>query len=139
MRTCSQLQKKFLMAKFVFVRWFVQVNRQKITVKKKITENYCKIRRKYFLKNYVSSLLTVFENVLAICNFFFTARCLDVRLLDLLYFICLKFNPQYCYLQKQSSRVFLGIGVLKICTKFTGQHTCLKCDFNNVSLQIYWN
>ena len=29
---------------------------------------------------------------------FFTARCLDVRFWDLLYFICLKFNPQYWYL-----------------------------------------
>ena len=43
------------------VHWFVQVNRQKTTVKKKIT---------YFLKNYVASLLTSFEKVLAICKFF---------------------------------------------------------------------
>ena len=49
------------MEKFIFVHWFVQVNRQKTTVKKKII---------YFLKNYVASLFTSFEKVLAICKFF---------------------------------------------------------------------
>ena len=57
--------KEILNGQFIFV----QVNRQKTTVKKKIT---------YFLKNYVASLFTFFEKVL-------------------LYFICLKFNPQYWY------------------------------------------
>ena len=41
------------MEKFIFVHWFVQVNRQKTTVKKKIT---------YFLKNYVASLFAIFES-----------------------------------------------------------------------------
>ena len=83
-RICSHLLKikKFLMEKFIFFHWFVQVNRQKTTVKKKIT---------YFFLNYVASLFAVFEKVLAICKFFFTARCLDVRFWDLLYFICLTF------------------------------------------------
>ena len=39
----------------------MQVNCQKTTVKRKIA---------YFLKNYVASLFTIFEKVLAICNFF---------------------------------------------------------------------
>ena len=57
------------MEKFIFVHWFAQVKGQKTAVKKKIT---------YFLKNYVPSLFTIFEKVFEICNFFFTARCLDV-------------------------------------------------------------
>ena len=84
MRICSH----FLMEKFIFVHWFVQVNRQKTTVKKKIT---------YFLKNYVASLFTFFEKAFAICKLFNT-WCLGVRFWDLLYFICLKFNSQYWYL-----------------------------------------
>ena len=138
MRTCSQLLKKFLMAKFVFVRWIVQVNRQKITVKKKITENYCKIRRKYFLKNYVSSLFTVFENVLAICNFFYRSV-----------FRYKAFRPAVFYLFEVQSTVLLSSeaaiqGVLRNrCSENMHQiyrrTHMLKCDFNNVSLQIYWN
>ena len=69
-----------------FVHWFVQVNRQKTTVKKEIT---------YFFKNYVASLFLKKSLQSAI---FFTTWCLDVRFWDLLYFICLKFNPQYWYL-----------------------------------------
>ena len=61
MRICSDLIKKFLMEKFIFVHWFEQVNRQKTTVKIKIT---------YFLKNYVASLFLIFEKVLAIYNIF---------------------------------------------------------------------
>ena len=38
------------MEKFIFFHWFVQVNRQKTTVKKKIT---------YFFKNYVASLFFI--------------------------------------------------------------------------------
>ena len=49
------------------------------------------------MKNYVASLFTFFKKVFGFCKFF-TARCLDVRFWDLLYFICLKFNPQYWYL-----------------------------------------
>ena len=49
------------MEKFIFVHWFEQVNRQKTTVKIKIT---------YFLKNYVASLFLIFEKVLAIYNIF---------------------------------------------------------------------
>ena len=61
MQICSHLLKKFLMEKFFFVHWFVQVNRQTTTVKKKII---------YFLKNYVACFFTIFEKVLAICKFF---------------------------------------------------------------------
>ena len=43
------------------------------------------------MKNYVPSLFTFFEKI-------FTTRCLDVRFWNVLYFICLKFNPQYWYL-----------------------------------------
>ena len=64
-----------------FVHWFAQVNNQKTTVKKKIT--YFLLLNSHFLKNIAK---------------FFTARSLDVRFWDLLYFICLKFNPQYSYL-----------------------------------------
>ena len=37
--------------------------------------------------------------------------------------------------------VFLGKLVLKICSKFTGEHPCwsAKCDFNKVALQLYWS
>ena len=49
------------------------------------------------MKNYVASLFTFFEKVFAICKCF-TTGCLNVRFWDLLYFICLKFNPQYWYL-----------------------------------------
>ena len=76
---CSHFLKKV-----PFLHWFVQVNRHETTVKRKIT---------YFLKNYVASLFTFLEKVFAICKFF-TALCLHVRFWDLLYFICLKFNPQ---------------------------------------------
>ena len=68
--------------------WFAKVNRQKITLQNKIT---------YFLKKHVASLFTFFEKVFAIC-IFYTARFLDVRFWDLLYFIRLKFSPQYWYL-----------------------------------------
>ena len=34
----SHLLKKFLMEKFIFVHLFVQVNREKTTLKKKITD-----------------------------------------------------------------------------------------------------
>ena len=77
--------KEILNQKVIFSHWFVQINRQKTTVKNK---------RAYFLKNYVASLFTIFEKVLAIWNFF-TARCLDERFWNLLIFTCLKFNPPY--------------------------------------------
>ena len=128
----SQLLNKFLTEKFIFLFWFVQVNRQKATVlhkkikfsikdffgkcdqicrkqwiwshllKKSLMETsfivQCvKKNTAYFLKNYVASLFTFFEKVFGICKSF-TARCLDVRFWDLLYFICLMFNLQYWYL-----------------------------------------
>ena len=81
--------------KFIFCALICAINRQKI-VKKEIT---------YFLKNYFSSLFTFFEKVFAICKFF-TARCLDARYWDLLYFI-LKFSPQdWCFLLCWFSRYF---------------------------------
>ena len=61
MRICSQLLKKFLTEKFIFLHWFVPVNRQKNTAKKKIT---------YFLKKHVTSLFTFLQKVFAICKFF---------------------------------------------------------------------
>ena len=84
----SHLLNKFLTEKFIFLHWFVQVNWQETALKKKIT---------YFLKTYVASLSTFFEKVFAVSKFF-TAQCLDVRCWDFLYFICLKFSPQYWYL-----------------------------------------
>ena len=56
------------MEEFIFVHWFVQVSRQKTTVKKKIT---C------FPKNYAAFLFTVFEKGLAISKFFYRSvfRC----------------------------------------------------------------
>ena len=58
---------------FTFVHWFVQVNRQKTTVKKKKT---------YFLKYYVAFLFAFFEKVFAISKFS-TARCLAERFRDM--------------------------------------------------------
>ena len=69
MRICSHLLNKFLTRKFIFCALICAVNRQKTTVKKKIT---------YFLKNYVASLFTFFEKVFAVGKFF-TAQCSDVR------------------------------------------------------------
>ena len=39
----------------------------------------------------------------------------------------------------RSSRpeVFLRKAVLKICSKFTGEHTHAECDFNKVAKQLY--
>ena len=47
-------------------------------------------------------------------------------LLSLLpYRACLPHNDSFeYYVHKQPSRVFLGKGVLKICSKFTGEHPC---------------
>ena len=84
---CSHLLNKFLTKKFIFCA-LICASRQNTTVNLKIT---------YFLKSYVAYLFTFFEKVFAICNFF-SARCLDERFWGLLYFICLKFNPQYLYL-----------------------------------------
>ena len=47
----------FKFTKKIFVYGFVQVNKQKSTVKKEMT---------YFLKNYVASSFTIFEKVFAI-------------------------------------------------------------------------
>ena len=69
MRICSHLLKKFLAKNFIFCAFICAINRQKTTVKKKIT---------YFLKNYVGSLFTFFEKVFTICKFL-TAWCLDVK------------------------------------------------------------
>ena len=88
MLVCSHVLKKFLTNKFIYCALICASKQTRNTVKKKIT---------YFLKNYVASLFTFFEKVFAIFRFF-TARCLDERFRDLLYFICLKFNPQYWYL-----------------------------------------
>ena len=55
----------------------------------------------------------------------------------------------FCFVSKEASRssypeVFLGKGVLKICSKFTGEHPCwsvilitLLCNFTEIALQ-HW-
>ena len=110
MRICSHVSKRFIMEKFIFVHWFVQVNRQKTTVKKKITY-YC-----FFVHNFWKSP----------CNLqiFFTAPCLDVRFWDLLYFIVWSSIHSIVIFRSSHPKVFLWKGVLKICSKFTGEHTC---------------
>ena len=52
-----------------------------------------------------------------------------------------RYSPFYKfpYFRCSHSEVFLWKGVLKICSKFTGEHQMLKCDFNKVALQLYWN
>ena len=69
MLICSHLLKTFLMKKFMFLHLFEQVNGQKTTVKKK--------KISFFKKNYVASLFTIFEKVLAICKFLYGSvfRC----------------------------------------------------------------
>ena len=79
---------------FIFCALICAINRQKTTVKKKIT---------YFMKKFVASSFTFFEKVFA-AGKFFTTRCLDIRFWDVLYFICLKFNPQYWYLLLYSTK-----------------------------------
>ena len=69
---------------------------------------------------------------------FLKSPCLDVRFWDLLYFICLKFNPQYCYLQKQPSRGVPRRRCSENMQQIYMRTHMPKCDFNN-SLQIYWN
>ena len=64
---CSYLLNKFLRKSSFFVYWFVQLNKQKTTLKKKIS---------YFLKNCVASLFIFLEKVFAICKFF-TAWCFE--------------------------------------------------------------
>ena len=61
MRICLFLNRILNRKVNFFVHWFVQVNRQKTTVKKKKT---------YFLKNYVASLFIFFEKVFPICRIF---------------------------------------------------------------------
>ena len=54
MRICSRLLNKFLMEKFIFVHWFVQVNRQKTTMKKKTTYFFEKLGC-FFIQNFWKS------------------------------------------------------------------------------------
>ena len=74
MRVCSYLLNKFLTENSIFVHLILQVNRQKTTMKKKIT----------FLKNYVPFLFTFYEKVFAISkisNFYRSVfRCKVLRL-----------------------------------------------------------
>ena len=86
MRICSHLIKKFLTEKVIFCA---------LICANKVIENFFEEEKNLFFKSYVPSLFTFLEKVLAIFKFV-TALCLDVRFSDLLYFICLKFNPQYC-------------------------------------------
>ena len=41
--------------------------------------------------------------------------------------------------RSRSPEVFLGKGIRKICSKFTGETPMLKCDFNKFANQLYWN
>ena len=80
---CSHLLNKFFNGE---VHWFVQVNRKKTIVKKKIT---------HFLKNYVaysdfSKKSLQFPNFLQL-------SVLDTRFWELLFFIYLKFNQYYWF------------------------------------------
>ena len=55
----------------------------------------------------------------------------------------LRISPTCCYFQKQPSRGFLGKSVLKICSKFTGEHPCrsvisikLLCNFIEIAFSM---
>ena len=106
----------------------MQVNREKTTVKKKIT---------YFLKNYVAS-----KKSLQFANLFyrFVFRC------EVLYTFCILFVWNSIHnigiFRSSHPEVFLGKGVLKICSKFTGEHPCRSvisikflCKFTEITLQ----
>ena len=45
-------------------------------------------------------------------------------------------RTQWVLLQKLPSELFLGKGVLKICSKFTGEHPCHSAI---LIMQLYWN
>ena len=83
---CSHLLNKFLMKKFIFCALIYSSKQTENTVKKKIIY-FTKIILLLYLHFSKKSLQKVF-----------TARRLDVRFWDLLFFICLKFNPQYWYI-----------------------------------------
>ena len=85
MQICSHLLNKFLTESSFFVYWFVQVTRQKTTLKKKITD---------FWKNYAASLFTSFEKAFAIRKFFY---CLLFR--------CKVLSPFVFYLLEIQSTV----------------------------------
>ena len=119
MRICSHL--------------FEQVNRQKTTGKKKENNLFFEKLCCFFIHNFWTSP----------CNlqilYSFTARCLDVRFWDLLCFICLTFNPQYCYLQKQQFKGLFRKGCPENMQQIYRRTPMPKCDFNKVSLRIYLN
>ena len=108
------------------MHWFAQVNRQETIVKKKIIMSPLYLQ---FLKKSLQ-----FAD-------FFTARCLDIRLWDLLYFICWSSIHSIVIFRSSQQEVFFGKGVLKICSKFTGGHTCWSgisikflCKFIKITL-----
>ena len=68
LRKCSHLLMQFLTKMVIFCALICAINRQKTTVKKKIT---------YFIKKFVTSSFTFFEKVFA-AGKFFTTRCLDI-------------------------------------------------------------
>ena len=107
MQICSHLLKKFLMEKFFFVHWFVQVNRQTTTVKKKII---------YFLKNCCLFIHNFWKSP---CNLqIFSTWCLDVRFWDLLYLFAWSSIHSIIF-RSSHPEMFLGKGV-----QFTGEQTC---------------
>ena len=87
---CSYLLNKFLTEKFIFCALFVQVNRQKTTVKKKIT---------YFLKNYVTSLFAFFALFASLC---------DLQIFYRLVFRCKVLRPIVFYLFEVQSTVLVS-------------------------------
>ena len=46
-----------------------------------------------------------------------------------------KFIEKLTYLRNSHAEMFLGRDILKICSKFTGEHPCRSA----VALQLYWN
>ena len=108
MQICSHLLKKFLMEKFFFVHWFVQVDRQTTTVKKKII---------YFLKNCCLFIHNFWKSP---CNLqIFSTWCLDVRFWDLLYLFAWSSIHSIVIFRSSHPEMFLGK-----CVQFTGEHTC---------------
>ena len=104
----------------------MQVNRQKTTVKK----------WNLFFEKLCCFFIHIFWK--SLCNLqIFTARCLDVRFWDLLYFICLKFNPQYWYLLLRREKMcwfssyFYRVTGRDFCRIFTkSQKLCLHKILN---------
>ena len=92
-----------------FVHWFVQVNRQKTTVKKKII---------YFLKNYVASLFTFFEKVFrckVLKTLIFLLAWSSIHSIGILFFTGRKYVDLVDISNIGRGRNFCGITARKVC------------------------